>query len=167
MNPAPKVVTCLWFQSDAEAAARRYCQLVAGSRIIEVKRYGPGAPMPEGTEMLVDLELGGTRYLFLNAGPQFKLNEAASIYVRCDDQAEIDRLWDALAEGGRVMACGWLEDRWGVSWQIVPRRLDEWMGGDDPEAASRTLQALVGMVKLDIAGLQAAHRGDAAGDPDA
>jgi predicted 3-demethylubiquinone-9 3-methyltransferase (glyoxalase superfamily) len=153
-----KVVPCLWFQQDAEAAAKRYCELVPGSRIVSVARYGPGMPMPEGTEMLVQLELGGTQLTFLNGGPQFKLSEATSLFVRCEDQAEIDRLWSALGAGGREMACGWLEDRWGVSWQIVPRKLDEWMAGP-PDKAGRTMMALLGMVKLDLAALQKAYDG--------
>ena len=153
-----KLVPCLWFQRDAEQAARRYCELVPGSRVVSVARYGPGAHMPEGTEMLVQLELGGTQLTFLNGGPQFQINEALSLMVRCDDQAELDRLWSALGEGGREKACGWLEDRWGVSWQVVPAQLDEWMAGP-PEKASRTMAALLGMVKLDIAALQQAYDG--------
>lgn len=153
-----KVVPCLWFQSDAEAAARRYCELVPDSRVVSVARYGPGAHMPEGTEMLVQLELGGTQLTFLNGGPQFEIDEALSLVVRCEDQAELDRLWSALGEGGSVKACGWLEDRWGVSWQVVPAKLDEWMAGP-PEKAGRTMAALLGMVKLDIAELQKAYDG--------
>ena len=99
-----KVVPCLWFQRDAEQAARRYCELVPNSRVVSVARYGPGAHMPEGTEMLVQLELGGTQLTFLNGGPQFQINEALSLMVRCDDQAELDRLWSALGEGGREKA---------------------------------------------------------------
>lgn len=154
----PKVVPCLWFQSDAEAAARRYCELIPNSRIVSVARYGPGAHMPEGTEMLVRLELGGAPLTFLNGGPQFQLNEAASLVVSCRDQAELDRLWSALGQDGREMACGWLADRWGVSWQVVPAKLDEWLAGP-PEKAGRTMAALLGMVKLDIAALQRAYDG--------
>lgn len=153
-----KVVPFLWFQYGAEAAARRYVELVPGSRILSISRYGEGAPRPAGTEMLVQMELGGSQVTLLNGGPQFQLNEAVSLVVRCEDQAEIDRLWAALGEGGRELACGWIQDRWGVSWQVIPARLDEWMSGP-PERAARVMQALWSMVKLDIAKLQAAYDG--------
>lgn len=106
MRKMNKVVPCLWFQQDAEAAAKRYCEWIPASRIVSVARYGEGGPMPAGTEMLVQLELGGMPLTLLNGGPQFQLNEAASLVVRCEDQAEIDRLWSALGDGGREMACG-------------------------------------------------------------
>lgn len=153
-----KVVPCLWFHSDAEAAARHYVELIPDSRVLSIVRYGEGAHMPVGTEMLVQLEIGGTQFWLLNGGPQFKLSEAASIVVRCENQAEIDRLWTALGEGGREMACGWLADRWGVSWQIVPAKLDEWMSGP-PERSARMMAALLTMVKLDIDTLQRAYDG--------
>lgn len=158
MTRLDKVVPCLWFQSDAEAAAKRYVELVPNSRILSIARYGEGAHLPAGTEMLVQLEIGGTQFWLLNGGPQFKLSEAASIVVRCEDQAEIDRLWSALGEGGREMACGWLSDRWGVSWQIIPAKFDEWMAGP-PERSARVMGALLGMVKLDIDALQRAYDG--------
>ena len=154
----PRVSVCLWFQSDAEAAARRYCELIPGSRVVDVLHHGPGGALPEGTEMLVTVELSGSLIWLLNGGPHFKLNEAASIVVRCETQAEIDRLWDALLEGGQTMACGWLTDRWGVSWQIIPAQLDGWMHGD-PAKTARMMQALFGMLKLDIAALQRAYDG--------
>ncbi len=158
MTRFDKVVPCLWFQSDAEAAARRYVELVPNSRILSIASYGEGAHLPAGTEMLVQLEIGGTQFWLLNGGPQFKLSEAASIVVRCETQAEIDRLWSALGDGGREMACGWLADRWGVSWQIVPAKFDEWMAGP-PERGARVMAALLGMVKLDIDTLQRAYDG--------
>ncbi len=108
--------------------------------------------------MLVSLELGGVPFTFLNAGEHFTLTEAASIIVKCDTQEELDRVWDALLDGGRTMACGWLADRWGVSWQVLPAQLDAWVSGE-PARASRTMQALMGMIKLDIAALQRAYDG--------
>jgi len=153
-----KVVPFLWFQDGAEAAAKRYVALVPGSRILSISRYGEGAPRPAGTEMLVQMELGGSQVTLLNGGPQFQLNEAVSLVVRCEDQAEIDRLWAALGEGGQELACGWIRDRWGVSWQVIPAQFDAWMSGP-PERAARVMQALWGMVKLDIAKLQAAYDG--------
>lgn len=158
MTKFDKVVPCLWFQRDAEAAARRYVELVPNSRVLSIARYGEGAPLPAGTEMLIQLEIGGTQFWLLNGGPQFKLSEAASIVVRCESQAEIDRLWAALGEGGQEMACGWLADRWGVSWQIVPAKFDEWMAGP-PERSARMMAALLTMVKLDIDTLQRAYDG--------
>lgn len=158
MTKFDNVVPCLWFQGDAEIAARRYVELIPNSRILSIARYGEGAHLPAGTEMLVQFEIAGTQFWLLNGGPQFKLSEAASIVVRCENQAEIDRLWSALGEGGREMACGWLADRWGVSWQIVPAKLDEWMAGP-PERSARMMSALLTMVKLDIDTLQRAYDG--------
>lgn len=152
----PRCNACLWFHANAEAAARRYCELIPDSRIVSISRHGPNAPLPEGTELLVSVELGGVLFWFLNAGPHYTLNEAASIVVHCDDQPQLDRIWNALLDGGHAMACGWLTDRWGVSWQVLPARLESLLSGPN---AGRVMEALMGMVKIDIGALEAAAAG--------
>ena len=152
----PKVRTCLWFDGDGEQAAEFYVSLLPDSAIEVASR--PHADKPA---MIVELSLAGTPYMFLNGGPRYKLSPAASIAVRTADQAETDRLWNALvADGGEESRCGWLIDRFGVSWQIVPEALPRLMGTDDREAADRAMQAMLTMNKIDIAGLEAAFRGD-------
>jgi predicted 3-demethylubiquinone-9 3-methyltransferase (glyoxalase superfamily) len=160
MPQTQKVSTCFWFDREAEDAAKLYVSLFDNSRILRVSRYGKGAPMPEGTVLTVDFELAGTKFMALNGGPHYKLNEAASIMVQCESQAEIDRLWNALlAGGGREQQCGWLKDRYGLSWQIVPARLGEMMQDPDAAKSSRVMAALMKMVKLDIGKLEAAYQG--------
>jgi predicted 3-demethylubiquinone-9 3-methyltransferase (glyoxalase superfamily) len=155
-----KVSTCLWFDKDAEEAAKFYVALLPGSRITAISRYGKGAPMPEGTALTVNMELAGTEYMLLNAGPHFKLNEACSIVVKCDTQKEIDRLWDALlADGGSEQQCGWLKDRYGLSWQIVPEQLGAMMTTGDKAASARVMGEVMKMVKLDVALLESAFHG--------
>jgi predicted 3-demethylubiquinone-9 3-methyltransferase (glyoxalase superfamily) len=155
-----KVSTCLWFNTEAEEAAKFYVSLFDKSRITAVSHYGKGTPMPEGTVMTVVFELAGTEFMALNGGPHFTFTEASSMVVMCDTQAEIDRLWGALlAGGGREQQCGWLKDRYGLSWQIVPARLRELMKDPDPAKTDRVMAALLSMVKLDIAKLEAAYKG--------
>lgn len=160
MAQAQKVSTCFWFDKQAEEAASFYVSLLPNSRITSVSRYGKGAPMPEGTALMVTFELSGTGFMALNGGPHFQLSEAASLVVQCDDQAEIDRLWDALLpDGGKEQQCGWLKDRYGLSWQIVPARLRAMMNEGDAERTARVMGALMQMVKLDLPALEAAYRG--------
>lgn len=155
-----KVSTCLWFDTEAEEAAKFYVSLLDNSRILGVSHYGKGSPMPEGTVLTIDFELAGTRFMGLNGGPIFKHSEAASIVIACETQAEIDRLWDALiADGGKPSQCGWLKDRYGLSWQIVPAKLSEMITKGDQESSSRMMASLMKMVKLDIAQLEAAYSG--------
>jgi len=155
-----KISTCLWFDTQAEEAARLYVSLFANARVTETSRYGPGQPMPEGLALVVNLEIEGARFMLLNGGPVFPQSEAASICVSCDTQAEIDRLWSALtAGGGKESMCGWLKDRFGVSWQIVPSNMKELMGGGDAEGRKRVTQAFLKMKKFDIAALQKAYEG--------
>ena len=152
-----RVATSLWYDSQALEAAELYVSLIEGSRIVEVARYGPGAPLPEGTVMTVDFELAGQRYNALNGGPAFSFSEAASILVTVDGQAEVDRLWSALtADGGEESMCGWLKDRYGLSWQIVPRQLPELLGSGDAEQSRRVMEAMLKMRKIDVAVLQRA-----------
>jgi predicted 3-demethylubiquinone-9 3-methyltransferase (glyoxalase superfamily) len=150
-----KVRTCLWFDGDGEEAARFYVSLLPDSEVESL--YRPTADAPP---LVVDFRLAGTPYQALNGGPQFPHSEAASISVLTENQAETDRLWAALtADGGSESRCGWLNDRFGVSWQIVPEAVPRLLGADDREAAGRAFQALMGMVKIDIAVLQAAFDG--------
>jgi len=149
------VQTCLWFDHQAQDAAETYVSLLPGSRI--VASY-PARGNP-GKTFLVHVELLGQRYSFLNGGPHYKLTAAASIEVHLDTQAEVDRLWDALLEGGQPMRCGWLTDRFGVSWQIIPRVLIDLMLTTDDAVAARVTEVMMGMVKLDAAALEAAARG--------
>jgi predicted 3-demethylubiquinone-9 3-methyltransferase (glyoxalase superfamily) len=151
-----KIGTCLWFDRNAEEAAEFYVSLFADSRIVSMTRYGKAGPGPEGSVLTVAFELAGREFMALNGGPHFRFNEAISIFVQCDTQAEIDRLWDRLLEGGEAQQCGWLKDRFGLSWQIVPSALDRMLR--DPERSDRVMQALLQMVKLDIAQLEQAYR---------
>jgi predicted 3-demethylubiquinone-9 3-methyltransferase (glyoxalase superfamily) len=160
MAKPQKVSTCLWFDTQAEEAAQFYTSLFDDSRVTGVSRYGPGAPLPEGTPLMVSFLLDGTEFLALNGGPHFKLTEACSLVVRCDTQAEIDRLWARLSEdGGAEQRCGWLKDRYGLSWQIVPAAVDGMMRDPDRRRSARVMAAIMGMVKLDAAKLEAAYHG--------
>ena len=147
----------LWFDTCAEEAANFYVSLFPNSRITHVSRYGDAGPGPKGSAMVVAFELDGRRFTALNGGPAHKLSEAFSLLVDCTDQADIDLLWQALTDKPNV--CGWTKDRFGLSWQIVPRVLPELLGGPDPEKAQRAAQAMIKMEKLDIAALLAAREG--------
>jgi predicted 3-demethylubiquinone-9 3-methyltransferase (glyoxalase superfamily) len=159
MATPQKISPCLWFDHQAEEAAHFYISLFKNSAITQISRYGPGAPLPEGSALVVAFSLDGVAFAALNGGPMFTPNEAVSFLVSCDTQEEIDGLWDGLTTGGgHGVQCGWLKDRFGFSWQIVPSLLSSWMTGGGA-AAQRTMAALMGMGKLDIAALEAAHRG--------
>ena len=160
MTKPNRISTCLWFDREGEEAANLYTSLFDNSHITAVSRHGKGSNLPEGTAWLIEFTLDGTPFQILNAGPHFKLTEAASISVNCDTQAEIDRLWTRLtANGGAESRCGWLKDRFGVSWQIVPSQMSTWMRGKDPARIARVVAAFMPMAKLDIATLEAAYRG--------
>lgn len=147
-----KVTTCLWFDDQGEEAARCYVSLLPNSRIASISRQ------PDGRALVVELVLDGVTFQILNGGPTFRLTESCSLSVACDDQAEIDRLWAALtASGGRESQCGWLVDRFGLSWQIVPRALGRMMTDPDPERVARVTAAFMPMKKLDLAALEAAY----------
>lgn len=150
------IVPCLWYDGDAEAAARFYCSLLPDSRVDKVRRSPADTPSgPAGTVLTVEFTLMGQPYLGLNGGPAFRFTEAVSFQIHCDDQAEVDRLWSALtADGGQPSQCGWLKDRWGLSWQIVPRRLTELMA--DERTAKRAMEAMMTMEKIDVAALERA-----------
>jgi predicted 3-demethylubiquinone-9 3-methyltransferase (glyoxalase superfamily) len=149
-----KITPCLWFDTEGEEAANFYTSIFKNSQILEVSRYGEGGPQPAGTVMTVLFELDGQRFTALNGGPQFTFNEAVSLQVGCETQDEIDYFWNGLSEGGEEGPCGWLKDRYGLSWQIVPTTIGELLGDPDPEKAQRRLQALFGMKKLDIEALR-------------
>jgi predicted 3-demethylubiquinone-9 3-methyltransferase (glyoxalase superfamily) len=158
----PKVYPCLWFNGKAEEAANFYVALLPDSRIDNVWRSPADTPSgPEGMVLLVDFTLAGQQLQGLDGGPDFSFNEAISLVIECDDQAEVDRLWDALtAEGGEPGPCGWLKDRYGLSWQIVPRRLSEMLEGPDRDGARRAMEAMLQMGKLELPELERAFRGE-------
>jgi predicted 3-demethylubiquinone-9 3-methyltransferase (glyoxalase superfamily) len=159
-----KISPCLWFDGQAEEAARFYTSLFPNSRITSVDRSPADNPSgPKGSVITVEFTLAGRSYIGLNGGPDFKFNEAISLSIECDDQAEIDRYWNALiANGGEPSVCGWLKDRFGLSWQVVPRRLTEMYRSGDAAAAERAMQAMLKMTKLDVAELERAYAGEAA-----
>lgn len=152
-----RIAPCLWFNGQAEEAARFYVSLFPDAAIGAVSRYGPGAPFPTGTALMVEFHLFGQRFQALNGGPDFTFSEAVSLSVACEDATEVDRYWAALtADGGQESQCGWLKDRFGVSWQIVPDGLGALIADPDPARAARALQALMTMKKLDLAAIRAA-----------
>lgn len=155
-----KITPCLWFDTEGEEAANYYVSVFENARILEISRYGPGMHRPEGLALTVEFELNGQRFTALNGGPEFSFDEAVSFQVSCADQAEVDHYWSRLtADGGQESQCGWLKDRWGVSWQIIPEQLASYLGGVDPDGAQRAMQAMLGMRKLDIAAIRAAYEG--------
>jgi predicted 3-demethylubiquinone-9 3-methyltransferase (glyoxalase superfamily) len=156
-----KITPNLWFDDQAEEAASYYVSIFKDSEIKTISRYGAGAPKPEGSVLTVSFTLEGQTFVALNGGPQFAFTEAVSFIVHCATQEEVDYYWARLSEGGpeRAQMCGWLKDKFGVSWQIVPDALMEYMADADPAKAERTFQAMMQMKKLDIAALKAAHDG--------
>jgi predicted 3-demethylubiquinone-9 3-methyltransferase (glyoxalase superfamily) len=159
-----KISPCLWFVSEAEEAANFYVSLLPDSRIEKIQRNTTDTPGGKaGTVLVVDFTLAGQRFLALNGGMKMEYTHAVSFMIDCADQAEVDRLWDALlADGGNAEKCGWLKDRYGVFWQIVPKALMTYIGGSDSAGAQRAMQAMLGMVKLDIEGLKRAYEGKSA-----
>lgn len=158
----PKIHPFLWFDKEAEEAANFYVSLFPNSKILSAQRYGPGGPGPEGSVMTIDFEIDGQRVTALNGGPIFQFSEAVSFVIDCDGQAEVDHYWNSLLVGGAPSQCGWLKDRFGFSWQVVPKQLFETIGGPDAAGRQRAMAAMMQMTKLDVAKLQAAYRGEAA-----
>ena len=150
------VTPCLWFDTEGEEAANLYTSVFPNSKIVDISRYGSAGPRPEGTVMTVEFELDGSRFTALNGGPDFTFNEAISFQVSCESQDEVDHYWSKLSEGGQEGPCGWLKDRFGVSWQIVPTRLVELLGDPDKEKAQRVMQAMLSMGKIEIDELERA-----------
>jgi len=154
-----RISPCLWFDGQAEQAANFYVSLFPDSRIVSVVPYPEGLPGQAGSVMTVVFELNGQQYVGLNGGPHFTFNEAVSFQIHCRDQAEVDRLWDALTEDGEEGPCGWLKDRWGLSWQVVPVRLLELIQDPDPTRAQRAAEAMMSMKKIDVATVERAAEG--------
>jgi len=151
-----EITPFLWFDTEGEEAATLYTSVFPNSRILDVSRYGSAGPRPEGMAMTVSFELEGQKFVALNGGPQYTFTEAVSFQVSCATQDEVDRFWSALSEGGEEGPCGWLKDRFGLSWQIVPTRLPELLGDPDPEKAQRVMQAMLQMKKIEIDELERA-----------
>jgi len=146
----------LWFNDQAEEAMNFYTSIFKNSKVLSVSRYGEAGPGPAGKVMVASFELEGQKFMALNGGPQFTFTEAISFLVNCETQEEVDHLWEKLLEGGQPSRCGWLKDKFGVSWQIIPTILGKLMSDPDPEKSKRVMQAMLQMVKLDIEGLQRA-----------
>jgi predicted 3-demethylubiquinone-9 3-methyltransferase (glyoxalase superfamily) len=151
-----KITPCLWFDTEGEEAANFYTSVFKNSKIVEVVRYGEAGPRQAGMVMTVKFELDGQEFVALNGGPEFKFNEALSLQVNCETQEEVDELWSALTEGGQAGPCGWLKDKYGVSWQIVPVVLTELLGDPDSGKSQRVMQAMLTMGKIDIDALKRA-----------
>lgn len=158
MATLQKITPMLWFDGQAEEAARQYIGIFPDSSLGDISRQ------PDGTPLVVEFTLAGQRFTALNGGPEYRFTPAVSFVIDCDTQEEVDHYWDGLSEGGPPEArqCGWLADRFGVSWQVVPRRLGEYLSDPDPEKAGRTMQAMLQMKKLDIEALRRAHDGEEA-----
>ncbi|GAA2376572.1 VOC family protein [Streptomyces cuspidosporus] len=154
-----KITTFLWFDDQAEQAAHHYTSVFEDSRVVEIQRYGEAGPGEPGTVMTVTFELAGQRFIALNGGPQFTFTEAISLSVDCATQEEVDRLWERLGDGGEAGPCGWLKDKYGLSWQIVPRKLTELLRDPDPAKSARVMRAMLAMKKIDIQGLVDAYQG--------
>jgi len=157
-----RITTNLWFDTEAEEAASFYTSVFENSRVLEISRYTDAGPRPAGTVMVVSFELDGQRFVAINGGPEFKFSEAVSLQVNCETQAEVDYYWERLTEGGAESQCGWLKDRYGLSWQVTPAGMDELFSGADPERAKRAMTAMREMKKLDIDALREAADGVAA-----
>lgn len=149
--------TCLWFDTQGEEAANFYASIFKNSRIGDVQRYTSAGPGPEGSVMTVQFELNGQRFMALNGGPQYHFTPAVSLVVECADQAEVDYYWERLSEGGEEVACGWLQDKFGLSWQVVPTPFLEMITDPNPEKVTRVTQAMFAMKKLDLAALERAY----------
>jgi predicted 3-demethylubiquinone-9 3-methyltransferase (glyoxalase superfamily) len=159
----PSITPNLWFDTQAEEAAAFYISIFPNSRILSVARYPEGSPGTPGTVMTVEWELDGKRFVGINGGPHFTFDEAVSFGIECDTQDEIDYYWDKLLDGGEEGQCGWLKDRYGLSWQVTPKGMDEVFRDPDPKRAERAMQAMLGMRKIDLAELRRAADGVPAG----
>jgi predicted 3-demethylubiquinone-9 3-methyltransferase (glyoxalase superfamily) len=155
----PRIIPNLWFDTQALEAAELYVSIFPNSRITDVTHYGDSGPMPAGTVLTVEFELDGQPHTALNGGPVFEFTEAVSLLVECADQAEVDHYWDKLLDGGQPSQCGWLKDRYGLSWQVVPAGMVEMLNDPDRQRAERAMAAMMGMVKLDLDSLRAAADG--------
>ena len=154
-----KITPFLWFNDNAEQAVEFYVSTFAHSKILSTSRYGDAGPGPKGSLMVATFQLEGQSFMAINGGPTYRLTPAISLLVNCETQAEVDQLWDKLAEGGAPQQCGWLQDKFGLSWQIIPTVLGRLMADKDPKKAGRVMQAMLKMHKIDIAALTRAYEG--------
>ena len=152
-----KITPFLWFNGQAEEAMHFYVSIFKNSKVLSVTRYGDAGPGPKGTVMSATFQLEGQTFYALNGGPQYSFTPAISLFVNCETQAEVDELWEKLLQGGRPSRCGWLQDKYGLSWQIIPSVLGKLLGDKDPQKADRVMQAMLQMDKIDIKRLQAAY----------
>ena len=159
MATMQKITPNLWFDTEAEEAANFYTSLFEDSRILHVMHYGDAGPRPSGMVLTVTFQLAGQEFTALNGGPEFKFNEAISLLVNCESQAEVDELWEKLSAGGEEGPCGWLKDKFGVSWQIVPTVLEEMLRDEDTDKANRVMTAMLQMGKIDVGELEKAYAG--------
>lgn len=159
MSGEQKIVTFLWFDQNAEEAMNHYVSIFKNAKVVNVTRWGDAGPGPKGSVLTVTFELDGQRFMGVNGGPMFKFSEAVSLMINCDSQEEIDYYWERLCEGGAESQCGWLKDKFGLSWQVVPRVLGEMMQDKDPRKTGRVMEAVLKMVKLDIGTLREAYEG--------
>ena len=159
MAKMQKIVPNLWFDTEAEEAASFYTSIFKNSRVTNVQRYGEAGPRPAGMVMVVSFQLEGQDFTGLNGGPEFKFNEAVSLLVNCETQGEVDEFWEKLSAGGEKGPCGWLKDKFGLSWQIVPTVLDEMLQDEDADKATRVMKAMLQMTKIDIGELEKAYKG--------
>src|SRR3954467_6555485 len=160
-SPMQKIIPNLWFDTQAEEAATFYTSVFQNSRIVSRTHYTQAGPRPAGTVMTVEFELDGQRFVGINGGPEFTFDEAVSFQIDCETQDEVDYYWERLSQGGQEGPCGWLKDRYGLSWQVVPKGMDELFADPDPQRAERAMRAMLGMRKLDIAALHSAADGAA------
>jgi predicted 3-demethylubiquinone-9 3-methyltransferase (glyoxalase superfamily) len=155
-----KITTFLWFDQNAEEAANHYVSIFKNSKILNIARYGDAGPGPKGSVMTIHFELEGQEFIALNGGPHFQFTEAISLLVSCDSQKEVDELWAELVAGGEESQCGWLKDKYGLSWQVVPRALSEMLTDRDPAKSKRVMEAMLQMKKIDLGRLERAYRGE-------
>lgn len=155
----PKITPCLWFNFNAEEAINFYTSIFKNSKILSMSRYGEAGPGQPGTVLTATFQLEGQEFMALNAGPEFPFTEAISLFVDCETQEEVDELWKKLTAGGEESQCGWLKDRFGLSWQIIPKALGEMLGDKDPEKAQRVMEAMLKMRKIDVKALKQAYDG--------
>lgn len=154
-----KITPFLWFDNNAEEAVNFYTSIFKNSKIGQVRRYGEAGPGPQGSVMTATFQIEGQEFMALNGGPAFKFSPAISFFVNCATQEEVDELWEKLSAGGEMMQCGWLKDKFGVTWQIIPKALGELLGDKDPQKSQRVMQAMMKMIKIDVAALKRAYEG--------
>jgi len=155
-----KITPFLWFDKNVEETMNFYISVFKDAKVLQVSRYPEGSPMPAGMVMTANIMLNGMEFALLNGGPEFKFNESISFVINCEDQAEVDYYWGKLTEGGSEVQCGWLKDKFGLSWQVIPKQLSQYVGGSDPAGSARAMQAMLKMKKIVVEDLKRAYEGD-------